>query len=183
MAPRRGTHADAQIVEMYGEGLGVRLIAKHLSLTPATIRAALHRNRVQMRSRAQADVARRKLLKPTDAKIARVFEETYSTKETIRKLHISRGYMLASLRRRGVEVRPPGVAWRVPPEKQREIATFAKKRGSRVAAVRYGLSRSTVMEYSRRHAPAPRILIPQTCRGCSFPTTDGPMCDACQLVA
>jgi transposase-like protein len=183
MSPKPGTNADRQIVEMYGVGMGVRMIAKRLTLTPGIVRAALHRNRVQMRTRAEADVARRKLLKPSDGKIARVFEETYSTKETTKRLHISRGYMLASLRRRGVEVRPPGISWRVPPVKQREIATFATKRGSHVAASHFGLSRSTVMAYGKRHAAQPTRRRRVSCAGCGFPTTEGPLCGACQLVS
>src|SRR4051794_37919370 len=99
MPHRRGTQADAQIVELYGAGMGVRVIAQRSAITPETARATLHRNGVRMRTRAQAVLARRKLTMTSDAKIARVSTETYSTKETIRRLHISRGYMLVSLRR------------------------------------------------------------------------------------
>lgn len=170
---------DLKMAALYRRGKGLHTIAKRHDTTLSKVRNALRRAGVTLRTREKAYALRR--IRPVidDPKVATLFRTYGSIDRVCTVLHFTNATIIASLRRSGVPIPAPGGQWKFPLRVRQAAVELAKKRGSAVAAKRYGACQSTVQRW-RQHGiekPARTTL----CFGCNQPTENAGPCDRCSL--
>jgi hypothetical protein len=170
---------DLKMAALYKRGKGLHTIAKMHGKTLSQARHAMRRAGVTLRSRAKARKLRALQEGPDDARVAAMYRTYGSIDAVCTKLHFTKNTVIASLRRSGVPIPPPGGRWKFPPHVRQAAVELAKERGSAVAAKRYGACPSTVQRW-RQHGieKPPRITL---CFGCNQPTENAGPCDLCSL--
>lgn len=165
------------------ERVGIHTIAKRRGLTSSKVVCALERAHVKLRRRAVAYQLRRARGFPGHDVIKSAYDRLGSVAGTCRDLRLTYETVTRSLRASGVQINPGGGRWKYPADKRAEIVAYAKQRRLREAAKHYGMNRSTVFYY-RQEARRPSksdMRHPHPCEGCNFLTTDGRLCDRCQI--
>lgn len=170
---------DLKMAALYRRGNGLHTIAKLHGKTLSQARHAMRRAGVTLRSRAKARKLRALQEGPDDARVAAMYRTYGSIDRVCTMLHFTKATIIASLRRSGVPIPPPGGQWKYPLNVRRAAVELAKKRGSAVAAKRYGACQSTVQRW-RQHGieDRPRTML---CFGCNQPTENAGPCDRCSL--
>lgn len=164
-----------ELIASYQSGLGLdRVAAKH-GVTTTTVRYALRKFHVPIRSRTVAYARQFRIARQFFSLIRTAYEAGHSLEAIAGQYGVSAFSVRRALQMQGVSIRAKGTPFALSPEKRREAIEIAAKVGVTTAARQFGVHHASVIAW-RKNPPT------TTCDGCGNPAT-ARFCDWCSLVA